>query len=97
MRSSEEMGLALYRAGLCHDGAPVESANATTWDDLSEAEQECSVALANAALVYLLEHGRISAYLNHAQLDKLSAEYRAYRRSARERPVRNRVMNGALQ
>ncbi len=74
MRSSEELAFVIYQTGNKMAGVePLQS-----WDELSEHAQESYLACANAALHYLFEHGRISSYLNHTQLDRASTEYKAY-------------------
>ena len=73
MRSSEEMGYAMYVARCtCARIEPV------SWEKLGEFLQKIYVSEANAALEYLFEHGRISSYINAEQLARCGAEYRMY-------------------
>ncbi len=77
MRSSEEMGYAMYLADYnvtdTQLGRPLLS-----WDELEHGEQQTYLRHVKAAFEYLFEHGRISAYLSYNRLETLKAEYRAY-------------------
>ena len=78
MRDSEEMGYAIYLAERKFLEERGFTNGANSWDNLDEVVQGLYVTGANAALEWLFEHGRISQYINHEQLEQASTEFRAY-------------------
>lgn len=74
LRHSEHMAYRMYVADYEATNTELDGP-LLTWDELTEEEQTAYLRHVETAFIYLFEHGRISGWISHETLEKLSAEY----------------------